>query len=145
MKICHIKMTRLNPQIIHGHMSYTIKEIMALLKKSEKTCLRWIAEGLTTVPGQKKPMLILGNELKTFIRARNSKKKVRLKRDEFYCFHCKAPRRAKRGTISQTCDTKRGECSVCNGKMIKKIKPYRKDYPIPSTPVQMSTLFDNIT
>jgi hypothetical protein len=29
--------------------------------------------------------------------------------------------------------------------MTRKIKPYQKDYPIPPTPVQMSTLFDNLT
>lgn len=138
-------MTRFNSQIISRHLSYTIPEIVEELSLNKKTIFRWIDEGLATVPGQKKPILILGSELKAFINARNSKKKVRLKRHEFYCFRCKAPRRAKRGTIIQSGDEKRGKCVVCNGKMSRKIKPYRKDYHISSTPVQMSTLFDNIT
>lgn len=125
-------------------MSYRIDEIVEKFGINQKTCLRWIAEGLATVPGQKKPILILGSDLKLFIRQKNSKKKVTLKRHEFYCFRCKVPRRGKRGTITKSGDTRRGNCSVCNGKMTRKIKPYRKDYPIPSPPVQMSTLFDNI-
>lgn len=138
-------MTRFNPQIIQGHLSYTIREIVEVLGINQKTCLRWIEEGLATVPGQKKPILILGSELKKFIRQKNSKKKVEMKRHEFFCFKCKAPRRGKRGTITTSGDTKKAECSVCNTKMTRKIKPHRKDYHIPSTPVQMSTLFDNLT
>jgi len=138
-------MTRFNPQIIHGHLSYTVQELAKIFGINKKTCLRWIAEGLATVPGQKKPILILGSDLKTFIRQKNSRKKVTLKRHEFYCFRCKVPRRAKRGTITKSGDTKRSECSVCNGKMTRKIKLHQKDYHISSTPVQMSTLFDNLT
>lgn len=138
-------MTRFNPQIISRHLSYTTEQITAKLGINKKTIFRWIDEGLVTVPGQKKPILVLGNDLKTFIHQKNSKRKVTLKRHEFYCFRCKAPRRAKRDTNSRSGDEKRGECVVCNGKMSRKIKPYRKDYHISSTPVQMSTLFDNIT
>ena len=138
-------MTRFNPQIIHGHLSYTIRQITEELGINKKTCLRWIADGLAVVPGQKKPILIMGSELKKFIRLKNSKKKVSLKRHEFYCLKCKAARRAKHGTITKSGDTKKGECSVCGSKMTRKIKPQQKDYQIPSTPVQMSTLFDNLT
>lgn len=137
-------MTRFNPQKISKHRSYMVTELANQLNTCDKTILRWIAEGLRTVPGSKKPILILGNDLKTFIRQKDSKKKVRLKRHEFYCFRCKVPRQAKRGTISQSGDTRRGECSVCNGKMTRKIKPHQKDYLKPSHPVQMSTLFDNL-
>jgi hypothetical protein len=138
------EMTRFNPQIIHGHVSYTIREIVKVFGINQKTCLRWIAEGLATVPGQKKPILIYGSDLKLFIRQKNSKKKVKMKRHEFYCLKCKLPRRAKQGSITTSGDTKRGECSVCSTKMTRKIKPKRKDYHISSTPVQKSTLFDNL-
>jgi transposase-like protein len=138
-------MTRFNPQFIHGHLSYTIRELARAFGINEKTCLRWIDEGLKIVPGSNKPILIMGKDIQECIRARNSKKKVKLKRHEFYCFKCKAPRRAKRGTITRSGDTKKGDCCVCNGKMTRKIKPYQKDYYIPSNPVQMSTLFDNLT
>lgn len=137
-------MTRFNPQKISKHMSYTPEGLANTLEIDKKTCLRWIDEGLPIVPGSKKPILILGSDIKNFIRARNSKKKVKLQRHEFYCLRCKAPRRAKRGTIERAGDTKRGLCSVCNGKVVRKIKPYQKEYKIPTIAVQMSTLFDNL-
>ncbi len=138
-------MTRFNPQIISRHLSYTLPEIAARLSMTKKSLYRWINEGLPVVLGQKKPILIRGDDLKAFINARNSKNKVKLKRHEFYCLRCRAPRRAKRGTITKSGDTRKGECSVCNGKMQRKFRPYQKDYHISSTPVQMSTLFDNLT
>jgi len=139
------KMTRFNPQIISRHLSYTIEEIAKAYGMTHKTIFRWIEEGLQIVSGQKKPILINGATLKAFIIAKNSKKKVTLKRHEFYCLRCKAPMQAKRGTITRSGDTRRGECVACNGKITRKIKPYRKDYHISSTPVQMSTLFDTLT
>lgn len=137
-------MTRFNPQLISRHLSYKTEEITALLGVNKKTIFRWIDEGLATVPGQKKPILIHGTDLKIFINQKNTKKKVKMKRHEFYCLKCKLPRRAKQGSITTSGDTKKGACSVCSTKMTRKIKLYRKDYPISATPVQMSTLFDNL-
>jgi hypothetical protein len=125
-------------------VSYTIRELAEVFGINQKTCLRWIAEGLATVPGKKKPILIHGSDLKKFINLKNSKKKVTMKRHEFYCFKCKVPRRGKQGSITTSGDTKRAECYVCSTKMTRKIKPKRKDYHISSTPVQKSTLFDNL-
>ena len=92
-------MTRFNPQKIYAHLSYTIKELSELLAINEKTCLRWIDEGLRIVPDSKKPILITGSDAKEFIRKRNTKKKVKLNRSEFYCLKCRGPTRAKRGSI----------------------------------------------
>jgi hypothetical protein len=131
-------MTRFDPRKISQHRSYTIKELSDLVGMSEKTCLRWIEKGMTTVPGSQKPILILGDAVKKFIRNRNSNNKIKLQRHEFYCFTCKLPRRAKRGSINILGNTKRGHCSVCNGKLSKTIHPIKKDYKIPSTPIQMS-------
>lgn len=102
-------------------MSYTIKEIMACLNVSEKTCLRWIASGLPIVPGGKKPMLMLGSEIKDFLKKKDSKKKVKLKRNEFYCLTCKCARDAKRGSIKKLRRQKMAVCRVCNGRMSRTI------------------------
>ena len=131
-------MTRFDPRKISKHKSYTIKELSDFVGMSEKTCFRWIEEGLPTVAGSQKPILIMGMEIKKFIKKRNSKNKVELTRYEFYCFKCKCPRRAKRGSIGVSGNTKKGLCSVCNGKLSKTIHPIKKDYKIPSTPIQMS-------
>ncbi len=131
-------MTRFDPRKISKHQAYTIKELSGLVGMSEKTCLRWIEQGMATVPGCVKPILVQGDEVQKFIRTKNSKTKITLKRSEFYCLTCKDARQAKRGSISVSGNRKRGLCSVCNGKMSKTIHPIKKDYKIPSTPIQMS-------
>lgn len=115
-------------------MSYTIKELSERLPANEKTLLRWIDDGLKIVIGCKKPILILGSELQDFLRKKDAKRKVSLKRSEFYCFRCKVARPAKRGTIKTLSDRKTALCRVCNGKMSRIIKPHQKDYMIPPIP-----------
>ena len=114
-------MTRINSQKISGSMSYTIKELARDAGINEKTCLRWIEQGLPTVPGGKNPILMRGFEIKDFLRKKDSKKKIKLKRNEFYCLRCKAARSAKRGTTKKLNGRKTGECRVCSGKMSRTI------------------------
>ncbi len=111
-------------------MSYTIKELIELLSIDSKTVGRWIDRGLKIVPGGKNPIFIAGSDLKEFIRKKDSKRKVKLERNEFYCFTCKAPRRAKRGSLRKLKNNKTGLCHVCNGKISRTFEPYRKDYQI---------------
>jgi hypothetical protein len=119
-------MTRINRTGISKHMSYTVKELSDLLHVDKKTCWRWIGEGLQTVPGGKKPIYIMGSDATEFLRNKDAKKKVPLKRHEFFCVRCKAARRAKKGSIHILSDRKIGTCCVCNGKMVRIIQPYRK-------------------
>lgn len=100
-------------------MSYTIKDLSELLDVNEKTLLRWIEAGLKIIPGSKKPILIYGDDLKEFLRVKNSKMKVTLNRNQFYCLTCKAATYAKRGSIERLKDRKTGICRVCNGKICR--------------------------
>lgn len=102
-------------------MSYTIKELADCLNVNEKTCLRWIGSGLPIVPGGKKPTLMLGSDIKNFLRSKDSKKNIKLKRSEFYCLTCKAARNAKRGSITKKNKQKTGLCRTCSGKMSRTI------------------------
>jgi hypothetical protein len=136
-------MTKINYQGVSKHMPYKIKELPEILHVDKKTIRRWITEkGLKTVPGSKHPILIRGSDLKQFLRDKDSKKKkIKLERHEFNCLHCKAARRAKRGSIKELNNRKTGLCSVCNGKMSRTFKLGQKDYRILSPPTQMS-MFD---
>lgn len=124
-------------------MSYTIKELSDCLNVNEKTCLRWIEKGLPVIPGGKKPIFILGSDIKDFLRKKDSKKKVKLKRNEFYCLTCKAARNAKRGSIRKFKNRKTALCRVCNGKMSRTNQLSQKDYLISSSPTQMSIFGTN--
>lgn len=128
-------MTRINSNRISKHMSYSVKELTVNLNVSEKTILRWIDCGLKVVSGCKKPMLILGVSLKEFLKNKNQKKKVKLKRNQFFCFKCKIACYAKRGSVKETSEKKIAVCRACNGKMSRIIKPHQKDYKILSIPV----------
>ena len=115
-------------------MSYTIKELSETLNISEKTALRWIDNGLKIIPGGKNPILISGSDLKEFLINKDSKKKLKLKRSEYYCLSCKGPRRAKQGSIKKLKNKKNGLCHVCGSKISRIFKPYQKDYKIPPSP-----------
>lgn len=127
-------MTKINPKGIYKHMSYTVKELTDILKINEKTISRWMDDGLVAVPGGSKPLLILGSALQEFLQRKDSKKKVQLKRGQFYCFSCKAPRRAKKGTTRTIKGKKTAYCSVCNGKMSRTIQQAQNDYTISMFP-----------
>ncbi|RJQ35150.1 DNA-binding protein [Candidatus Parcubacteria bacterium] len=111
---------------ISKHMSYAIKELVAELGVNEKTVLRWIGNGLPTVEGCKKPILISGDDLIRFLKNKDAKKRVKLGRSQFFCMTCKAPRLAKRGSAETLYDRKVARCSVCSGKMSRTIKPHQK-------------------
>ena len=119
-------MTKINRAGISKHMSYTIKELVAILGINEKTALRWISNGLPMVEGGKKPIYIMGGDLCEFLKTKDAKKKARLSRNQFYCLTCKAPRLAKRGSTKVLYDRKVALCRVCSGKMSRTIKPYQK-------------------
>lgn len=123
-------MTKINPKGIFSHRSYTIEEMSGLISKSQKTLLRWIDNGLKTVPESKKPILIMGFDLKEFLKKKNTKKKVKLNRNQFYCLSCKEAVYVKKGSIKKLSNRKIGVCAVCTGRVVRIIKPYQKDYKI---------------
>lgn len=108
---------KINVQKISKHRCYTIKELSGLLNIAEKTCSRWIEEGLKIIPGRKKPILIGGGDVKEFLNNRKAKKKIILNRNQFLCMTCKKASHAKRGSIRVLEGKKTALCRVCNGRM----------------------------
>jgi len=121
-------MSKINPKGIHKHMSYTVSELTIILGVNEKTITRWIDDGLKTVLGCTKPFLVSGSDLQAFLKNKDEKRKAPLKRSEFFCFSCKRPRRAKRGSKKVVGDKEKALCAVCSGKMSRTIKPSQKYY-----------------
>ncbi len=124
-------MSKINPKGIHKNMSYTVSELTSTLGVNEKTITRWMDGGLKTVSGCSKPYLIYGSDLQAFLKSKDEKRKVTLKRGEFYCFGCKQPRRAKRSSKKVVGDKEKALCSVCSGKMSRTIKPSQNYYQKP--------------
>lgn len=114
---------KINPQKINKHRSYTIKELASVLGVSEKTCFRWIVDGLPVLDESRKPVFIMGSEIKEYLGRKSLKKKCPLKRKQFYCMHCKSATYAKRGSLRIVDNKKLARCRVCNGKISRTIKP----------------------
>lgn len=117
--------------LIKRRKAYTLEEIADLQDKDKRTCFRWIEEGLKVVEIDAKPLLVMGYELKRFLEEKQARNKAPLEKDEYYCFHCKKPTKAKSeseqinptgkkiGKDNREQMMKTGLCEVCNGKMYR--------------------------
>lgn len=102
---------------IKSNRSYTIEEAAEVVGVTTQTVRQWVREGLPLL-SEKRPFLILGWQLKSWLKEREANRARPLKGDEFYCLRCKAPRKAAFGLMDQT--TSRdgrpmmtGFCGVC--------------------------------
>lgn len=79
---------KLNPNKSKIHRSYTMEEVANLYSINKRTVRNWIQDGLPVIK-EKKPFLILGTELRIFIRQKNKSRKRKCKPNELYCFRCR--------------------------------------------------------
>ena len=82
---------RPNPRLVKIHRSYSVEEIACLFGTHKNTVREWVKAGLPTCDS-KRPMLILGRELVTFLQARRMKNKRPCRPGEIYCVRCRCPK-----------------------------------------------------
>ena len=78
---------------IKVHRSYTVEEAARELCVAKGSVRRWLKDGELPYLNDHKPALILGSSLKAFGQNRTTSK-TKCKPHEFYCFKCRAPRKA---------------------------------------------------
>ena len=76
---------------IKSHFNYTFEEAAEVLGVCVGTVRRWARDGLPYLSEQR-PYLILGWQLKEFLRDREGQRGRKLGPNEFYCVSCRAPR-----------------------------------------------------
>jgi len=81
---------------IKVHLNYEIAEAAEVTGVTPQTVRQWIRQGLPALT-EKRPYLILGWQLKAFLKARETGRRRPLQDGEFFCLSCKAPRRAALG------------------------------------------------
>lgn len=112
------------PNHASKHRSYTTKEIADLFSVHPNTVRIWVSkENLHTLNGRR-PYLIHGTDLRSFLRARQKNRKHKMQPNEIFCCSCKQPQRPKRQEITITPHKKythqiwiKGNCDVCGTPM----------------------------
>lgn len=110
---------RLSYRALRATRSYDIEEVATALGVSQGTIRAWVKQGLPIMKSQR-PYLILGENLKAFLRERAKSRRVKLEPSELYCLTCKAARTPYGmlvDFIPQTATSARlmGLCDVCGG------------------------------
>jgi hypothetical protein len=81
---------RLNPNRVKIHRSYTVGEVAYLFSVHKNTVRLWVKDGLPT-NDNKRPMLILGSDLKQYLQSKRKSKKEKCQPFEMYCVRCRSP------------------------------------------------------
>jgi excisionase family DNA binding protein len=109
---------------VNRHRSYTVDEAARARGVAKGTVRRWLKSGLPAI-SDRKPLLILGDDLAQFLEGRRAKKQT-CKLHECFCFTCRAPR-APAGDmtdffpLSATSGNLRALCCDCTGVMHKRV------------------------
>ena len=91
-----------NPCLAKKHRNYTVEEVAILYGKHKNTVRNWVKDGLPTIDDKQRPMLILGHDLRTFLKARREKNKRPCKPGELYCVRCRLPKFPAGGMVDCT-------------------------------------------
>lgn len=115
----------INPNKAKIHRSYTVEEIAELFSVHKNTVRAWLKSGLPMCD-DRKPMLILGADLRAFLQGKKSKRKQKCQPWEMYCVRCKKPQTPLGGMADYVADNDvRGRlvalCPECEGGLNKYI------------------------
>lgn len=116
-----------NPSLVKTHRNYSIVEVARLFDICRATVRRWIDAGLQTLDGPR-PILILGAELKNFVRLKRARNKSPCQPGQMYCVKCRAPQRPLDGKAHFAVDGDRlgrliAVCAVCGISMSRLVSP----------------------
>jgi hypothetical protein len=117
---------RYNANLSKIHRSYTVEEVAILLGAHKNTVRTWLKKGLA-VCDDNHPILILGSDLRQFIKDQKSLNKRKCKPCEIYCMKCREPRLPDQNSLSFIKETETkgrvmAQCSVCDSFMNKYFK-----------------------
>jgi hypothetical protein len=124
-----------NTRLIKRSRSYLLQEIADLYKLHLNAIHGWVKAGLLCIDTQK-PRRVHGNDLATFLNARQSTRKRVCQPTEIYCCKCRKPQPVWENAVDFIIrNTKQlnitGLCAVCHartfrGGSVKKMPEYQK-------------------
>ena len=110
---------RPNPNLAKIHRNYTVEDVADLFSVHKNTVRSWVKDGLPT-NDNKRPMLILGSNLKHYLQAKKKSNKRKCLSFEIYCVRCRSPQSPAGNMVDYepiNCSMGRliGLCPSCNG------------------------------
>ena len=120
-----------NPRLAKIHRTYTVEEVASLYGVHRNTVRAWVKQGLPT-NDDKRPMLILGRHLATFLTARRVKNKRPCQPGQIYCVRCRDPKvpagdMAEYKPTSETLGSLVGICPDCDGIIYQRVSVTKLD------------------
>lgn len=112
---------RVSTRRVKKHRHYTYESAADALGVTPQTVRSWRAQGLMVL-SDRRPHFILGEALIEFLSARQKTRTVRMAKDQFMCFTCRAPQHPygmmvdyvpinpARGRLIALCETCEGRC-----------------------------------
>jgi len=110
--------------LIKAKRTYSVAQLAETLRIHPRTVQGWIRQGLPIIGKDGNSYLMLGEDIKQFLRDRRQKQKRPLKTGEFYCAKCRQPRKSLPNRLEVIITDKRlgktsrqafikGNCEVC--------------------------------
>ena len=117
---------RYNPNRCKINRNYTLSEIAVLYGVHKSTVKAWLRRGLKRIDNQR-PYIILGRDLKQFIKDLRSINKRSCELGEIYCMKCRMPRTPEQKSISFEAESSsygriKASCNVCQCVMNRYIR-----------------------
>lgn len=106
---------------VRSQTTYTAQEAADILGVAVGTVRRWLRDGLPALD-ERRPVLVFGKDLKTWLGKRSTARKRKCRPDEMYCLRCRAPRKPCAGTVQILLRNRKtllikGRCNQCNAEM----------------------------
>jgi len=100
------------------HRTYSVEDITCLFGTHKNTVRAWLKAGLPTCDA-KRPVLVLGTDLVSFLKVRCAKRKQPCANGEIYCVRCRAPKAPAGEMVEYSAETPtlgvlRGICPDCH-------------------------------
>ena len=117
---------RVDYRRVKVHRNYEVSEIADLLGVHKHTVRNWLREGLTTIEDAR-PILVAGDDLRAFLKARRAAKRCPLRHGELFCVACRDGKRPAGAMvdylpITSTSGNLAGFCPDCDRMIFRRVR-----------------------